>query len=63
MALQKEFGVSVHVEDASIKLQDDRRTDNWGGYGDWDAWLLNRAEDGSVRVADLQFENFDLWGK
>ena len=61
-ALQRRFGVELAVQDDSLAFRDMRRTDDWEGYGEWDAQIFNCAEKvGRVRARNLHFEDFAIW--
>lgn len=61
--LQREHGVEIGVFNGdTLGFRDKRRKDTWKGYGEWDAFIYGDAP-GICRVKNVQFENFNLWGK
>jgi len=61
--LQKEFSVEICTQDDSIVFRDVLRTDDWQGYGYWDASIFDTQGKYRMRVRNIRFEEFSLWGK
>ena len=61
--LQASLGVELTVQDDTFAFRDTRRTDEWDGYGEWDAQIFNASERGRLKARNISFEGFELWGK
>lgn len=68
-SLQLAYGISIHAEDDTVCLLDDKRTDRWEmsdgtSYGQWDAQFFGTdMRHPSFDAADLEFEDFEGWDK
>jgi hypothetical protein len=61
-ALQKKFGIELCTMDDSIAFFDTKRTDDWGIYGDYSAFIFKSEEIGRMRAKNIKYEQFNLWG-
>ncbi len=61
--LQSDFGICIAVQDDVLRFRDLRRKDDWEGYGEWDAGIYDAGKLRRVRLKNLEFENFDIWGQ
>jgi hypothetical protein len=52
------FGVRLSIENNHFVFRDIERTDEWDGYGDWDARIYGLSLFGTV-----EFEDFMGWGR
>ena len=67
--LQVTYGISIHADEDTIALRDDKRKDEWimsdgTSYGEWDAQFFGSPEDHTAFVGTaLEFEDFEGWDK
>ena len=59
--LEKQYAVHLAVQDDTLAFRDARRSDDWDGYGEWDAQIFDATQAGQLKPRNVIFELFNAW--